>query len=244
MTSRPDKATPRETASHSDEVGSDEVRQYLTNNPDFLTSHPDLLTELTPPALRQGDGVLDMQLYMIDRLQKQVAELQSEQLDLIAASRNNMMSQARIHSAVLALLEARTFEHLIEVVTTDLANLLDVDVVTLCVESDSYAAKVAGTDGVFTIPQGRVDEVLGTERDIFLHEDETAEQDLFGGASTLVKSSALVRLRINSMGPSAILALGSRDNGRFHPGQGTELLCFLGRIVAQCLKGWLNLPPT
>jgi uncharacterized protein YigA (DUF484 family) len=239
MITRPDKASPRGTASQSDEV-----RQYLTDNPDFLTSHPDLLTELTPPAHHQGDGVLDMQLYMIDRLQMQVTALRSEQQDLIAASRSNIMSQARIHSAVLALLEARTFEHLIEVVTTDLANLLDVDVVTLCVESDSYSAKVAGTDGVFTIPQGRVDEVLGTERDIFLHKDQAAEHCLFGGASTLVESSALVRLRLNSMGPSAILALGSRDNGRFHPGQGTELLCFLGRIVAQCLKGWLNLPPT
>ena len=239
MTSRPDKASTRDTVPQSDEV-----RQYLTDNPDFLATHPDLLTELTPPAHHQGDGVLDMQHYMIDRLQMQVAELRSEQQDLIAASRSNMMSQARIHAAVLVLLEARTFEHLIEVVTTDLANFLDVDVVTLCVESESYAAKVAGTDGVFTIPQGRVDEMLGQERDIFLQEDETAEHSLFGGASTLVKSSALVRLRVSSMGPSAILALGSRVDGRFHPGQGTELLCFLGRIVAQCLKGWLSLPPT
>tara|TARA_A100001037_G_scaffold306409_1_gene351280 strand:+ start:8120 stop:8839 length:720 start_codon:yes stop_codon:yes gene_type:complete len=239
MTSRPDKASSRDTAPESHEV-----RQYLSDNPDFLTAHPDLLTELTPPAHHQGDGVLDMQHYMIDRLQKQVVALRSEQQDLIAASRSNMMSQARIHAAVLSLMQARTFEHLIEVVTTDLANQLDVDVVTLCVESDTYAAKVAGTDGVFTIPQGRVDEMLGEDRDIFLREDEFAEHGLFGGASTLVKSSALVRLRINSMGPSAVLALGSRDSDRFHPGQGTELLCFLSRVVAQCLKGWLNLPPS
>lgn len=239
MTSRPDKTSPRDTVPEAHEV-----RQYLSEHPDFLIVHSDLLTELTPPAHHQGDGVLDMQHYMIDRLQKQAAALKSEQLDLIAASRSNMMSQTRIHSAVLSLMEVLTFEQLIEVVTTDLTNQLDVDVVTLCVESDMYTAKVAGTDGVFTIPLGCVDEMMGQNRDIFLREDEAGEHRLFGGAATLVKSSALVRLRINSMGPSAVLALGSRDRGRFYPGQGTELLCFLAKVVAQCLKGWLNLPPS
>lgn len=239
MTSRPDKAPPRDSVSQSDEV-----RQYLSDHPEFLTSHPDLLTELTPPAHRRGDGVLDMQHYMIDRLQKQIAALRTDQQDLIAASRSNMMSQARVHSAALTLLEARTFEHLIEVLTTDLANLLEVDVVTLCVESDSDIAKVSGTEGVFVIPQGRVDEILGEERDIFLREDDDEAHNLFGGASALVQSSALVRLRISAAGPLAVLALGSRDSDRFHPGQGTELLCFLGRVAAQCIRGWLHLPPT
>ena len=238
MTSRPDKASTR-----GSNTQSDEVRQYLSDHSDFLTAHPDLLTELTPPAYQRGDGVLDMQHYMIERLQRQVAALQTDQQDLIAASRTNMMSQARVHSAVLTLLETRTFEHLIEVVTTDLANLLDVDVVTLCVESNSDHAKVAGTDGVFVIPEGRVDEILGDERDILLREDESAERSIFGGASGLVESSAFVRLRVSGAGPLAILALGSRDGQRFHPGQGTELLCFLGQVVGRCIRGWLNLPP-
>lgn len=223
---------------------SHEVRQYLSDHPDFLTVHTDLLTDLTPPAYHRGDGVLDMQHYMIDRLQKQVAALKSEQLDLITASRSNMMSQTRIHSAVLSLIEVRTFEHLIEVVTTDLTNQLDVDVVTLCVESDLYTAMVVGTDSVFTIPGGSVDKMIGHDRDILLREDDAGEHSIFGGAATLVRSSALVRLRINSMGPAAVLALGSRDRGRFYPGQGTELLCFLAKVLSQSLKRWLNLPPS
>ncbi len=239
MTSRSDKISPRDTICESQKV-----RQYLSDHPDFLTVHPDLLIALTPPTRHQGDSVLDMQHYMIDRLQKQVATLQSEQLNLIAASRSNIMSQTRIHLAVLSLIKARTFEHLIEVVTKDLAQQLDVDFITLCVESDMYAAKVTGTDGVVIIPSGHIDEIMGQDRDIFLREAEAEEQRMFRGAATLVKSSALVRLRINSMGPAAVLALGSRDRGRFYPGQGTELLCFLAKVLAQCLKGWLNLPPS
>ena len=239
MSPRPGKAAPRDSAPQSDEV-----LRYLSDNPDFLTAHPDLLTVLTPPIHRRGEGVVDMQSYMIGRLQKQVSALRSEQRELIAASRGNMASQARVHSAALALLEARTLEHLIEVVATDLANLLDVDVVTLCVESDSAAAGGAGADGVFAIPMGRVDELLGGGHDVAFQGDGDAEPGLFDAAAPLVKSSALVRLRINGASPPAVLALGSRERGRFHPGQGTEPLCFLGRVVARCLREWLDLPPS
>ena len=239
MSPRPGKVAPRDSAPRSDEV-----RRYLSDNPDFLTAHPDLLTVLTPPTHRRGEGVLDMQRYMIDRLQKRISALRSEQRELIAASRRNMTSQARVHSAALALLEARTLEHLIEVVTTDLANLLDVDVVTLCVESDSAAAGGVGTDGVFAIPVGRVDELLDEDRDTAFQGDGDAGPGLFDAAAPLVKSSALVRLRINGASPPAVLALGSRERGRFRPGQGTEPLCFLGSVVARCLREWLNLPPS
>lgn len=241
MSSSPGKVAPRDPVPRSDEV-----HRYLSDNPDFLTAHPDLLTVLTPPTHRRGEGVLDMQRYMIDRLQKQVSALRSERGELIAASRGNRTSQDRVHSAALALLEARTLEHLIEVVTTDLANLLDVDVVTLCVEaeSDSVAARGTGADGVFAVPAGRVDELLGEDRDIAFRGDEGADPGLFAAAASLVRSAALVRLRINGASPPAVLALGSRDDERFHPGQGPEPLGFLGRVVARCLREWLDLPPS
>ncbi|MEI9985008.1 MAG: hypothetical protein WDN69_18470 [Aliidongia sp.] len=61
--------------------------------------------------------------------------MKSQQRALIATSRSNLSSQQRIHAAVLALLAATSFEQLIQTVTTDLAVLLDIDVVTLCIES-------------------------------------------------------------------------------------------------------------
>ena len=42
--------------------------------------------------------------------------------------------------------------------------------------------------------------------------------------------------------PPALLAMGARDERRFHPGQGTELLGFLARVVSGCIKGWLERP--
>ena len=42
-----------------------------------------------------------------------------------------------MHKAILSMLAAESFEHFIEMVTTDLVVLLDVDVVTLCVEAST-----------------------------------------------------------------------------------------------------------
>ena len=79
---------------------------------------------------------------------------------MVANSRDNLSTQDRIHKAVLALLEAETFEHLIEIVTTDLAVLLSVDVAALCVEASDRQRAALGR-GRAGAAQRLVDGLLG-----------------------------------------------------------------------------------
>jgi uncharacterized protein YigA (DUF484 family) len=65
---------------------------------------------------------------------------------------------------------------------------------------------------------------------------------IFGPAADLVKSEALLRLHPSSHTPTGIIAIGSRTEGTFDPGQGTELLAFLARVVELCIRTWLGLP--
>ena len=58
-----------------------------------------------------------------------------------------------------------------------------------------------------------------------------------------VRSDALIRLRISTNTPPALLALGSRQTGAFHAGQGTELLTFLSKVLEVSFRAWLHLPP-
>jgi uncharacterized protein len=70
--------------------------------------------------------------------------------DLVATGRSNLAIQSRVHEAILALLRAASFEEFVETITTDLAVILDVDVVTIGVEQAAEGAAwkpVAG--GVF-----------------------------------------------------------------------------------------------
>jgi uncharacterized protein len=223
------------------ELSAAEVVGYLRKHPDFLIEHPDLIATLTPPAMRRGQGVLDMQFFMLQRLKADVARLKGQQRALIATSRSNLSSQTRIHGAVLAIISAHTFEQLIQVVTTDLAVMLDVDVVTIGVESMSGPQARLPFPGVQLLRTGTVDGLLGPEREALLRGDVVGDPMLFGGAAGLVRSDALLRLSVSDHAPVGLLCIGTRRAEKFHPGQGTELLTFLARALEATIAAWLDL---
>ena len=220
------------------------VASYLRAHPDFLLRHPDLVSVLAPPAPERGDSIVDMQQFMVTRLQDEVRRIKEEQRDLLKATRANIQSQARIHDAALALLGARTFEHLVQTFTTDLALLLDVDVVMLCVETADGQLPRVDVQGLGGLPVGSVGDLVGGDRDVLLRDDIIGDPLLYGAGAGLVRSDALIRLAVSGMAPPCLLAMGSRDAQRFHPGQGTELLGFLGKIGSLSIRSWLDLPPT
>jgi len=225
------------------EIGPVEVATYLRQHASFLADHPDLLQVLTPPAQQRGDGVIDMQQFMLQRLQTEVARVKNQHRALITTSRANLASQARIHQAVLALLAAPSFEHLIQIVTTDFAVLLDADVITLAVESMACGHSHLSVRGVQLLERGRVETLFGPDRDVLLQGDTHGDPAVFGGGAGLVRSAALLRLKVSPQAPAGLLAIGSRRAGKFHPGQGTELLGFLAKSLAVVIAGWLDLPP-
>jgi uncharacterized protein YigA (DUF484 family) len=91
------------------------------------------------------------------------------------------------------------------------------------------------------LPRGTVDELLGSERDVLLLGDTPGEAELFGSAAGLVRSQALLRLRVSENTPAGLLCIGTRKPDKFHPGQGTELLCFLARALEITIAAWLDL---
>lgn len=238
MSSSPDQAS-LETPSM---LGAGEISAYLRRHPNFLIDHPELLEILIPPSAQSGETVVDMQRFMVERLQREVARLNGAHGELVAASRSNMTTQAQVHAAVLALIEATSFEHMIHTVTADFAEMLDVDVVTLCVEANGGPPPRITTSNVYVLPQGTLDKLIGAGREILLRGGCTPMPAIYGPAAELVRSEALVRLRFNSHTPVGLLALGSRQGEKFHPGQGTELLQFLARALERSIRAWLDLP--
>ena len=232
----------RPDAKRSTEPTAAQVVAYLGRHPDFLFRHPEVLDGMRPPAKMRGEGVIDLQHFMVERLRGEIQKLRSEQDDVVAVARDNLSTQARVHKAVLALLGACSFEHLIEAVTTDFAVLLDVDVVSLCIEAEEEPLPRVSLGGVHLLEPGSVDSLLGPKRSVLLRADAEPEPAVFGGAARLVRSDALVRLAIGSTTPAGLIAFGTRHPGFFNGGQGTELLSFLAHVLEHCIRGWLDLP--
>lgn len=218
-----------------------DVCAYLREHPDFLAQHAELIQSQTPPRVDRGNGVLDLQYYMVERLRADLDRLKDQQRDLLAASRANLNGQNRVHAAVLFLLDAQSFEHLIQTITTDLAVLLDLDVACLIVESNGHDIPHVHTSGVRVVEHGTIEAWLGS-RDVILSGEIEGDSEIFGAGAGLVRSEALLRLTVSSDTPVGLLAFGSREPDRFQDGQGTEQLRFLARVVERCIRSWLDLP--
>ncbi|MFQ5775159.1 MAG: DUF484 family protein [Kiloniellaceae bacterium] len=223
-------------------VSAAQVVDYLRGHPTFLCEHPELLDVLTPPARSCGDGVADLQQFMVEKLRRELAEMAAARDALVVTGRSNLSAQARVHKAALALLGARSFEHFIETLTTDVAIILDLDVVTVGVEQTTGAPTRPETPGVCRLEPHMIDHLIGPGQQVALRADVTGDPAIFGPGAGLVRSDALIRLSISRAAPAALLALGSRQPEQFQPGQGTELLGFLARVVETSIRGWLNLP--
>jgi uncharacterized protein YigA (DUF484 family) len=221
-------------------VTAESVIAYLRAHPNFLTEHPEIMEVLTPPKRSAGDGVIDMQHFMLERLRGEVGRLRSYHSELISTSRTNQSVQTRVHAAVVAIIAANSFERLIQLVTRELAGLLDVDVVTLCIETSGGPSPT--TPGVQLLVPGSVDQLLGAGQAARLRANVVGDPAIFGSFAPMVHSEALVRIKPSAGAPDGVIAFGSRDPSGFTEEHSTELLFFLAQVLEHTIRAWLDLP--
>ncbi len=231
------------------EIDADDVIAWLKAHPDFLQRNPDIVDILLPPqnedttetTPRGKRKVADFQSYMIARLKDAKSKADATTREVVETARNNMNSQTRIHRAVLRLLEAYSFDEFIQTITSDLTNLLDVDITSLVVEADGKEIPHINTMGIRIVPEGTVDKWM-QGKPTLLQSDISGIEAIYGAGATLVRSQALIRVDIAMQTPPAIIAFGSRDANLFSPAQGTELVLFLARVVERQFRTWLTIP--
>lgn len=219
-----------------------DIIAWLRHHPKFLQTHPEACAYLIPPKSTQGRSVADFQTYMIERLKADKGALEESTREIVENSRANMNNQHRIHRAVLRILEARSFEEFIRILTMDLAPLLDVDIIALLVESDGNIIPHIPAGGLRIVPPGTADKWMQGKTSL-LQSNISGIEIIYGGGATLVASQALLRVDVSMDIPPAILAFGSRDPNLFEPAQATDQVAFFARVVERCLRTWLDVQP-
>ena len=214
---------------------------YLHKNPEFLLDKSELLAKLKAPKSNFGDGVVDMQHYMVGGLQKELRTMREQMDDMVGFCRDNLSTQAQVHQAALLIMRATDLEQLLQVLTSDLLGLFDLDVLRICMETDAAALYEesypdASGSGLSFIQSGTIDSVLGYDADIMLVADsDQAElhelESIFQGFYPLARSCVLLRLQLDRVQKDVLLALGVRNAGRFSEEQGVELLSFLAEVI-------------
>jgi uncharacterized protein YigA (DUF484 family) len=216
-----------------------DIIAYLKSNPKFLVKNPDAIDYLIPPKDKNsGKSVVDFSHYMVEKLKTDKQMVLETTRDMIEVSRENMTHLSRIHQAIFKVLEATNFDDFVQTVTQDLPLVLDCDAVSLLVEDLDGKLPHAACGYLRRLKQGELDQIM-EGNDVRVTSNTQGSEYVFGAASGLVRSQAILRIDSMKEIPPALLAFGSRDPEMFLDGQGTDLIAFLCGVVERAMKLWI-----
>ena len=222
------------------EVREQDVLAYLRLHPRLLSAHPDLLVAMTPETRFEPDTVVvDMQRFVVERLRRQVDDLKASGERLVTTTRANMSLVERTMECALALLYARDFEELGQILSDDLPAHLNVDAVAIGFECASVPADSGQI--VRKLTPGAVNALMGGNVLSRIRTETDGDAALYGSSAGIVRSDALIMLADGEGIPAGIFAVGCRTPGHFEPGQGTELIAFLAHVTRYAVGRWWTL---
>ncbi|MFC5489346.1 DUF484 family protein [Dokdonella soli] len=208
-----------------------EVASYLRRHPEFLNEFPDIALALVLP--REQGSAASLASYQLDVLRDKNRDLGRRLHELIEIAHENETLMVRVHTLTLALMRAKTLPETASSVAAALTEDFNTDLVRLVLfraDPDLPAAEwlIAEPSGAAAFPAfteffKRAEPLCGR-----LQQDKL--DTLFGAKAVEVHSAVL--LPIGSVG---MLAVGSHDANRFHPGMGTVFLKLIGEAVSTAL---------
>lgn len=220
-----------EAVAASDE---DAIADYLRDNPDFFDRHRTLLEELVVP--HSCGGAVSLVEYQVSVLRDQVREMRRRMQTLADNARDNETLSRRLHQLTLALVECTRLDEVLSNLYQAMGDDFDADFVAMRLFADAASAADQGLGefaGKDSPERALFAQVLAAAKPLCGHFKDSQLEALFPEHAAEVESGALLPLGPN--GGFGVLAIGSRDPRRFHPGMGTMFLRQLAEIVSRIL---------
>ncbi len=214
------------------EVTAFEVASFLRRNPDFLSGFPELTLTLRIP--REEGPTTSLASYQLDVLRDKNRGLHRRLTELISIAGENELLVGRVHALTLALMRARGAGDTLGRVVATLTEDFHTELVRVLL----FRSVIDQPDGEWLRVIPRESRELSPLAD-FINRGEAqcgrhaADQMalLFGERAAQVKSSALIPVPGHGL-----VAVGSLDPNRFHPGMGTLFL----KLIADALGAGLE----
>jgi uncharacterized protein YigA (DUF484 family) len=220
------------TNTHLAEEGLSEeaVEAWLRAHPDFFERHLALLDVLKLP--HQSGGAISLIERQIGWLRDKNRQLERKLLDLVHLARENERLSQRMHHLALGLMDADSLDAVLATIQEQLRTEF---------RADHVVVRLVGNpaDGLHFTEQTDpslqpFDELFETRRPVCGRLPDEQLGVLFPEAENPVQSAVAVPLMDGSR-RLGILALGSREDTRFHPGMGTLFLGYLGEIISHAV---------
>jgi uncharacterized protein YigA (DUF484 family) len=221
------------------QTDEERIERYLGLNPDFFERHQALLARMRLPHMRTGSTVSLVER-QVEVLREQKSDSDKRLAEFVAVARANDQLADKIHrftrrmmraadaQTALMSLEASLREdfdafHSVLVLTGRIASLDSVEFEPFLRKLSPEDANIRSFEALLATGKPRCGQVRDSQRDF-----------LFGPESPSIGSVALVPLGEN--GSLGLLALGSAERERFHPGMSTEFLKRMGELITDALS--------
>jgi len=216
------------------------IAGYLQRHPEFFERHQAVLARLKLPHAR-GGAAISLVERQIEVLRDKLAGLEGKLTELVRVARANDALAERLHRFTRRLLRVVPREEAIARIETGLREDFDAFhavLVLIGTQPDADAPRfvravpaddpnLKSFESLFASGKPRCGQARDSQREF-----------LFGPEGLELGSVALVPL--GPKGSMGLLALGSADRDRFHPGMSTEFLARMAELIADSLG---NIPP-
>jgi uncharacterized protein len=217
------------------ETEEESVAAYLQHNPDFFERHHAVLARLRLPHAR-GGSTISLVERQIEVLREKHAAVEAKLAEFVRVARANDALADKLHRFTRQLLRAGSREGVIATMESGLRVDFDAfhSVLVLIgshpdVTPQRFVRVVRVDDPnlksfetLFSNGKPRCGQARDSQREF-----------LFGSDANDIGSVALVPL--GEKGSIGLLALGSTDRDRFHPGMSTEFLARMADLIADAL---------
>jgi uncharacterized protein len=212
------------------------VAHYLQQNPEFFENHLPLLARLRLPHAR-GSATISLVERQVEVLRERHANLEQKLADFVTVARANDAVAEKLHRFIRRLLRAQTRQSAIEQLEASLREDFDSFHSVLVLIGDQEAvgpqrfvrqvavddANLKSFESLFASGKPRCGQARDSQREF-----------LFAADAPDIGSVALVPL--GDHGSLGLLALGSPDRDRFHPGMSTDFLARLADLISDVLS--------
>ena len=217
------------------ETEEESVAAYLQHNPDFFERHHALLARLRLPHAR-GGSTISLVERQIEVLREKHTSVEAKLAEFVRVARANDALADKLHHFTRQLIRAGTREAVIATMESSLR--VDFDAFHSVLVLVGQHADIAPQRFVRIVRPD--DQNLKSFETLFANGKprcgqarDSQREFLFGSDANDIGSVALVPL--GEKGSIGLLALGSTDRDRFHPGMSTEFLARMADLIADVL---------
>jgi uncharacterized protein len=211
------------------------VARYLQHNPEFFERHQPLLARMRLPHARSGSTISLIER-QVEVLREREAAAEQRLAEFVKVARQNDAVAEKIHRLTRRLLRAPTHAAIVGQIEASLRE-----------DFDAFNGVLILIEPTFELPSQRFVKVVRPDdpnlksfESLFANGKprcgqvrDSQREFLFTADAEGVGSVALIPL--GEKGSAGLLALGSADRDRFHPGMSTEFLGRVGDLITDAL---------